>query len=186
MSTPRDILGFWFSDRARPLWFEKDEAFDDEIRTRFGALVHEAQMGGLESWRASPEGALALLLLLDQFGRNIYRGEAKAYLGDALARAIADEAIVRGFDQRYPFPDRVFFYLPFEHCETLANQERYLALITGCLREFGEVAADFLDYSNRHREIIKRFGRFPHRNAALGRETTEEEAEFLKGPNSSF
>jgi len=186
MSTPRDILQFWFSDRARLLWFEKDKAFDEEIRARFGALVHDAQMGGLDDWRASPEGALGLLLLIDQFARNIYRGQAKAYLGDARARDVAAEAITRGFDQRYPFPDRVFFYLPFEHCETLANQERYFALMQGCLREFGEVVADYLEASRRHHEIIKRFGRFPHRNAALGRETTEEEAEFLKEPNSSF
>jgi len=186
MSTPREILQFWFSDRARELWFDKDKAFDDEIRARFGSMVHEAQMGGLDSWRASPEGALGLLLLIDQFARNIYRGQAKAYLGDARAREIAAEAIARGFDQRYPFPDRVFFYLPFEHCETLANQDRYLELMQGCLREFGEVAVDYLEASRRHREIIHRFGRFPHRNTALGRETTEEEAEFLKGPNSSF
>ena len=186
MSTPREILHFWFSDRARERWFEKDKAFDDDIRARFGALVHEAQMGGLEAWRASPEGALALLLLLDQFGRNVHRGEAKAFLGDARAREIAAEAIARGFDQRYPFPDRVFFYLPFEHCETLVNQDRYFALMQGCVREFGEIAVDYLEASRQHREIIQRFGRFPHRNAALGRETTEEEAEFLKGPNSSF
>ena len=186
MSTPRDILQFWFSENARPLWFEKDAAFDADIRARFGPLVHQAQLGGFEEWRSSPDGTLALLLLLDQFARNIFRGEAKAYLGDARAREVAAEAIARGFDQRYPFPDRVFFYLPFEHCETLANQDRHIALMEACVREFGEVAAEFLEYAHRHRAIIQRFGRFPHRNAALGRETTEEEAEFLKGPNSSF
>ena len=186
MSMPREILQFWFSDRARERWFEKDGAFDQDIRARFGPLVHQAQMGGFEEWRSSPEGALALLLLLDQFARNIFRGQAKAYLGDPRAREIAAEAIARGFDRRYPFPDRVFFYLPFEHCETLANQDRYFALMQGCVREFGEVAVDYLEASRQHRDIIRRFGRFPHRNAALGRETTEEEAEFLKGPNSSF
>ena len=133
-----------------------------------------------------PTARSRLLLLLDQFARNIFRGQAKAFLGDPRAREVAAEAVARGFDQRYPFPDRVFFYLPFEHCETLANQDRYIALMEGCLREFGEVAAEFLDYAHRHRNIIKRFGRFPHRNEALGREMTEEEAEFLKGPNSSF
>lgn len=186
MSTPREILQFWFSDRARPLWFERDPGFDADIQTRFGPLVHQAQMGAFADWRSSPDGALALLLLIDQFARNIYRGQAKAYLADPLAREVAAEAVARGFDRRYPFPDRVFFYLPFEHCETLANQDRYLALIQGCLREFGEVAVEYLDYAHRHRAIIKRFGRFPHRNAALGRETTEEEVEFLKGPDSSF
>ena len=154
--------------------------------TRFGPLVHQAQMGGFEDWRSSPDGALALLLLLDQFARNIFRGQAKAFLGDPRAREIAAEAVARGFDQRYPFPDRVFFYLPFEHCETLANQDRYVALIEGCVREFGEVAAEYPGLRPPPQNIIKRFGRFPHRNEALGRETTEEEAEFLKGPNSSF
>jgi uncharacterized protein (DUF924 family) len=186
MISPREILQFWFSDRARPLWFEKDTVFDEDIRARFGPMVHEAQLGAFEDWRASADGTLALLLLLDQFARNLHRGQAKAYLGDARAREIADEAIARGFDKRFPFPDRNFFYLPFEHCETLANQDRYIALLEGCVREFGEVAAEYLDYGHRHRNIIERFGRFPHRNAALGRETTEEEAEFLKGPNSSF
>jgi uncharacterized protein (DUF924 family) len=186
VSTPREILQFWFSERARPLWFEKDSVFDADIRARFGPMVHKAQMGGFEDWCASPDGALALLLLIDQFARNIHRGEAKAFLGDARAREVAAEAIARGYDQRYPFPDRVFFYLPFEHCETLPNQDRYFALMQGCVRAFGEVAEPYLDASGRHRDIIRRFGRFPHRNAALGRETTEEEAEFLKGPNSSF
>jgi uncharacterized protein (DUF924 family) len=186
MTTPRDILQFWYSERARPLWFEKDAAFDEEIRARFAPLVHEAQLGRLDDWRSSSDGALALLILLDQFSRNLFRGSAKAFLGDARARDIAAEAIARRYDQRYPYPDRVFFYLPFEHCETLANQDRFIALLEGCMREFGDVAAEFLQYGHRHRDIIKRFGRFPHRNAALGRETTEEEAEFLKEPNSSF
>jgi hypothetical protein len=100
MSTPRDILQFWFSDRARALWFEKDAAFDADISARFGPLVHQAQMGGFEDWRASPDSALALLLLLDQFARNIFRGQAKAFLGDPRAREIAAEAVARGFDQR--------------------------------------------------------------------------------------
>lgn len=186
MGSPRDILQFWFSDRVRKLWFEKDRDFDAEIAARFASLVHEAQLGGLAAWRGSPEGALALILLLDQFARNIHRGSAKAFLGDPLAREIAAEGIQRGFDRRFPFPDRNFFYLPFEHSEALADQDRYIALLEGCLREFGEAAAEYLDYGHRHRDIIKRFGRFPHRNAALGRETTEDEAAFLKGPNSSF
>ena len=186
MITPPDVLQFWFSERARPLWFEKDRDLDEEIRARFGQPVHEAQLGGFAEWRSSPDGALALLLLIDQFARNLYRGTAKAFLADPLARDIAAEAVARGFDKRFPFPDRVFFYLPFEHCETLANQDRYIALLTDCLREFGDAAAEFLEYGHKHRRIIQRFGRFPHRNAALGRETTEEEAEFLKGPDSSF
>lgn len=186
MSTPREVLQFWFSDRARALWFEKDRDFDAEIAARFAGAVHEAQLGGLAAWRASPDGALALLLLIDQFSRNIHRGTAKAFLGDPLAREIAAEAVARGFDRRFPFPDRMFFYLPFEHGESLADQDRSVALFEGCLREFGDSAALFLDYAHKHRDIIRRFGRFPHRNEALGRETTEAEAEFLKGPGSSF
>jgi len=173
MSTPREILQFWFSDRARPLWFEKDAGFDEEIRTRFGAMVHDSQMGGFEAWRSSPDGALALLLLIDQFARNIHRGEAKAYLGDARARDIAAEAIARGFDQRFAFPDRVFFYLPFEHCETPENQERCLALF----RALGD--AEMLEWAQLHADAIRRFGRFPQRNAALGRATTAEEQDYL-------
>lgn len=186
MTNPREVLQFWFSDRARPLWFEKNREFDAEIHARFGAAVHEAQLGGFADWRNSADDALALLLLIDQFARNLYRGTAKAFLGDALAREVAAQAIARGFDKRFPFPDRLFLYLPFEHCETLANQDRFIALLTDCLREFGDVAAEYLEYGHKHRNIIKRFGRFPHRNEALGRETTEEEAEFLKGPDSSF
>ena len=99
MTSPREVLAFWYADRCRQLWFEKQAAFDDEIRTRFGPLVHEGQMGGLDAWRSSPDGALALLLLLDQFARNIHRGSAKAFLGDPRAREIAAEAIARGFDK---------------------------------------------------------------------------------------
>ncbi|MGH6892909.1 MAG: DUF924 family protein, partial [Dongiaceae bacterium] len=161
MSTPREILQFWLSERARPLWFEKNAAFDEEIRERFEPLVHEAQLGALDAWRSSPDGWLALLILLDQFSRNLYRGTAKAFLGDSSAREIAAEAIARGFDRRFPFPDRVFFYLPFEHCETLANQDRYIALLTDCVREFGTEAEDYLRGGHKHRDIIKRFGRFP-------------------------
>ena len=186
MTTPRDILQFWFSERARPLWFEKNAEFDADIRARFAPLVHEAQMGAFQEWCASPDGALAVLLLLDQFARNIHRGEAKAFLGDARAREVAAAAIERGFDKRYPFPDRNFFYLPFEHCETLANQDRYIALLEGCVREFGEVAAEYLDYGHRHRTIIARFGRFPHRNATLGRASTPQETLYLAQPGAGF
>lgn len=186
MSSPREVLQFWLSERARPRWFAKDAAFDAEIRDRFGTLVHEAQLGGYADWRASPEGAFALILLIDQFARNIHRGSAKAFLGDSRAREIADEAIRRGFDRRYGLPERVFLYLPFEHGESMADQDRFIALLEGCVREFGEAAVEYLEYGHKHRVIIQRFGRFPHRNAALGRETTEEEAEFLKGPDSSF
>lgn len=190
MSDPRAILDFWFSPRAEPLWFEKDRAFDEEIRQRFGTAVHEAQMGGFEAWAESPTGSLALLILLDQMSRNIYRGEAKAFLGDARARAVAEKAMARGFDRSFSFRQRRFFYLPFEHAEDMSNQDRAVDLFTrlrdetaGPERDEAEVQ---LDYAHRHRDIIRRFGRYPHRNEALGRESTEDELAFLKIPGSSF
>lgn len=190
MGNPRAVVEFWFSERARPLWFEKDPAFDDEIRARFAAAVHDAQMGGMEEWQATPEGTLALLILLDQMGRNIHRGEAKAFLGDRRALAVADAAIAKGFDRGFGFQRRRFFYLPLEHSEAIADLDRSIELFTAalndCAPEDRRDAEEQLDYAHRHRVIIRRFGRYPHRNAALGRETTEAEADFLKGPNSSF
>ena len=190
MISPRAVVEFWFSDRAMPLWFERDRAFDEDIRERFGAAVHAAQMGGMEEWRATPEGTLALLILLDQMGRNIHRGEAKAFLGDSRALAVARDAIAKGFDRQFGFQRRRFIYLPFEHSEAMDDQDLAVRLFTDliddCAPEDRADAETQLDYVHRHRVIIKRFGRYPHRNAALGRETTEAEAEFLKGPNSSF
>lgn len=190
MIDPRSVIDFWYAPRARALWFEKDKAFDDEIRQRFGAAVHAAQMGELDSWTATQMGTLALLILLDQMARNIYRGQAKAFLGDARALAIADAAIKRDLDKGLPFDQRRFFYLPFEHAEDMANQDRSIDLFTrlyeeapGTDRENAEVQ---LDYAHRHRDIIKRFGRYPHRNEALGRPSTDDEIAFLKTPGSSF
>jgi uncharacterized protein (DUF924 family) len=184
------VVEFWFSDRAKPLWFERDGGFDEEIRERFGAAVHAAQMGGMEEWRATPEGTLALILLLDQMARNIYRGEAKAFLGHRRALALSRDAIAKGYDRYFDFQRRRFIYLPFEHDETMEEQDfairLFTALLEDCPPENRQEAEDQLDYAHRHRAIIQRFGRYPHRNAALGRETTEAEAEFLKGPNSSF
>ncbi|MBI2255900.1 MAG: DUF924 domain-containing protein [Proteobacteria bacterium] len=190
MSDPRTVIDFWFSARAQALWFEKDRAFDEEIRARFGAAVHEAQMGGFASWGDSQSGCLALLILLDQMARNIHRGAAKAFLGDPRALAIADAAIARDFDKELPFSQRRFFYLPFEHAEDMVRQERSIMLFTQLFeaaapqeRDEAEVQ---LDYAHRHRDIIKRFGRYPHRNEALGRVSTEDEIAFLKTPGSSF
>lgn len=187
---PRMVVDFWFSERARSLWFEKDREFDAEIAARFDAAVHAAQMGGMEEWLATPDGTLAVLILLDQMARNIHRGEAKAFLGDRRAVAIARDAIGRGDDRRFPFPKRRFFYLPFEHSEAMADQylsiRCFTALVEDCAPEHRKEAEEQLDYAHRHRVIIERFGRYPHRNAALGRETTAAEADFLNGPNSSF
>ena len=190
MTTPRAILEFWFAPQTRPLWFEKDKAFDEQIRSRFGALVHAAQLGELDGWQDSPESTLALLLLLDQFSRNVYRGLAKAYLGDERARQIADRAIARGFDELVDFQQRCFFYLPFEHGESLADQQRAIMLFSRALERAGPAdrdrAIEEFDFAHRHRVIIERFGRFPHRNDALGRPSTEAEIDFLRQPDSSF
>jgi uncharacterized protein (DUF924 family) len=187
---PEVILDFWFSPQARLLWFEKDAAFDDEIRVRFGATVAAAQAGAFDDWCAAPRGALALLILLDQMARNIHRGSARAFAGDPRAIEIARNAIAAGHDAGLGFQQRRFFYLPFEHCEEPAAQRRSLDLFrdlaAGCEAHEIEDAKDQLEAAERHAEIIARFGRFPHRNATLGRASTAEEVEFLAGPNSSF
>jgi uncharacterized protein (DUF924 family) len=168
---PTDVVAFWRAAGPKK-WFEKDAAFDDDIRRRFLALHEAAATGKLTAWEGSAEGALALLILLDQFPRNMFRGQACAFATDALARAIASRAILNGFDGA--FPDmRGFFYLPFEHSEDLADQERGLTLYKAA----GD--ADGLKWAGVHANIIRRFGRFPHRNAVLGRVSTPEEEKFL-------
>jgi len=187
---PEAILDFWFSPQARLLWFEKDSAFDDEIRIRFGAAIAAAQCGAFEAWCETPRGTLALLILLDQMARNIHRGNPRAFAGDDRALEIARAAIAAGHDAGLGFDQRRFFYLPFEHCEELAVQQRSLELFrdlaASCAAQEIEDAKDQLEAAVRHAEIIERFGRFPHRNATLGRASTPEELEFLAGPNSSF
>jgi uncharacterized protein (DUF924 family) len=167
-----DVVAFWLaagSDR----WFEHDEAFDAAIRERFAAVYEEAAAGLLSAWENSPDGALALVVVLDQFPRNMFRQSARSYATDPLAGAVARRAIARGFDRQIAMPGRTFFYLPFEHSEELADQERSVALIA----ETGD--ADSLKWAELHADIIRRFGRFPHRNAVLGRATTPEEQAFL-------
>jgi uncharacterized protein (DUF924 family) len=170
---PQYVLTFWRA--AGPdKWFAKDTAFDDEIRVRFLA-TYEAAAARTLAWDDTAEGALALLIVLDQFPRNMFRGSARAFAADPLARELATRAIARGFDLAVAVPERGFFYLPFEHSETLADQERGVALN----RASGD--ADALKWAERHADIIRRFGRFPHRNAVLGRATTAEEQAFLDG-----
>ena len=169
---PGHVVAFWTA--AGPdKWFEKDERFDAEIRDRFGPAVAAARRGDLDRWAETAEGALALLLLLDQFPRNIFRGTPEVYASDAKARAVAADAVARGLDAAYEPPLRRFFYLPFMHSEDLADQERCVALHRAC----GD--ADGLQWAEHHRDIIRRFRRFPHRNAVLGRATTAEEQAFL-------
>jgi len=169
---PDDVLTFWRA--AGPdKWFEKVDAFDVEIKQKFLATYEAAAKGELGRWEDTPEGALALVIVLDQFPRNMFRGNPRTYAADPLARAVADRAIARGFDQLFRVPEQKFFYLPFEHSEDLADQERGVALNRATGDEEG------IKYALIHADIIRRFGRFPHRNAILGRATTPEEQAFL-------
>ena len=185
----RDILEFWFG-LARGLgsprieWFRKDPKFDAEIRKRFGDLHAAAVDGGLETWRASPEPMLALVILLDQFSRNLYRNDPRAFAQDGKARDCAAEAIRRKDDLGFLPVQRQFLYLPFEHSEDLADQEKALDLFAS-LEAFEETRG-LSEWARKHHAIVERFGRFPHRNAALGRASTAEEAEFLLQPGSGF
>jgi uncharacterized protein (DUF924 family) len=169
---PNDVIGFWRSAGPEK-WFKKRAAFDEAVRLKFEPVHHRAARGEYDAWTESAEGSLALLILLDQFPRNLYRGSAHAYATDPKARAIARPAIDRGFDRQVEPILRNFFYLPFEHSEDLTDQEFALALAA----ETG--VEDDLKWARLHRDIIARFGRFPHRNAALGRVTTPEEQAFL-------
>jgi len=169
-----DVVSFW-KEAGPERWFNKNAAFDKEIRERFFDTYEAAAAGRLSAWEQSAQGALALLILLDQFPRNMFRGDARAFATDPLARAITAGAIIRGFDSQVPKELRSFFYLPFEHSEDLADQERCIALN----KATGD--ADGLKWAEIHANIIRRFGRFPHRNAALGRTTTPEEQAFLDG-----
>lgn len=193
------MLGFWFGDRTDDaetakaqarLWWSKDPAVDAEIRARFAALVQAAAFGRHDDWTATPQGRLALIVLLDQFPRNMHRGSARAFAYDGLARRLALEGIAAGADQQLRPIERVFCYLPLEHSEDLAHQDRcvalYQALAAGVAPELRGTFTGYVDFAERHRAIIRRFGRFPHRNAALGRVSAAEEVEFLKQPGSSF
>ncbi|MBX6321795.1 MAG: DUF924 domain-containing protein [Rhodospirillaceae bacterium] len=185
-----EVLDFWFDAAHAPLWFKKDEAFDRAIRARFAPLVTAAVDGGLATWEDAAPSCLALLIVLDQFPRNAWRGTPRAYCGDARALAVARRALARGFDRAVPIGQRRFFYLPLEHSEDLADQEESCALFRRLAAEAAPAdrasAEEQLLYAERHREIIARFGRFPHRNAILGRASTPAEVAFLAEPMSSF
>ena len=172
LASAAEVVSFWTA--AGPdRWFTKDTAFDNQVRERFFDTYEAAAAGKLSGWEHSAQEALALLILLDQFPRNMFRGDARAFATDPLARAVAAGAIVRGFDSQVPANLRSFFYLPFEHSEDLADQERGVAFY----KASGD--ADGLKWAEIHADIIRRFGRFPHRNAVLGRTTTPEEQKFL-------
>ncbi|MBN8727190.1 MAG: DUF924 domain-containing protein [Xanthomonadales bacterium] len=195
----REVLEFWFGgaeDDAAviaekgALWFRGGDEVDREIRTRFAGLHEEVAAGRLDGWTAVPLGRLALVLVIDQFSRNLFRDDARAYAHDALALGWCKEALASGEDRQLRPIERTFLYLPLEHSEDIADQEQAVALFTALTREVPAAARErfdgFLDYAIRHHDIIARFGRFPHRNAVLGRASTAEEIEFLKQPGSSF
>jgi uncharacterized protein (DUF924 family) len=171
---PADILAFW-RDAGRERWYERDDAFDAEVRSRFLELWRKAAAGGLSSWETTEDGALALVIVLDQFPRNMFRNDIRAYSSDGLARAVADRAIARGADMGVEPGLLEFLYMPLMHSEQLADQQRCVELF----RKAGNT--DNLQYAERHAEIIRRFGRFPHRNPVLGRATTLPERAFLDG-----
>jgi uncharacterized protein (DUF924 family) len=192
MARVDDVLNFWFGPpsepahiRPRALWFERDEAFDAECTRRFQEAYEQAAAGALDSWRDEPRGALALLLLLDQLPRNVFRGSPRAYATDERAREVARQALARGLDVPLPPVWRWFFYLPFMHSEDLQDQRRSVALIEPLTWENADSAITY-ESARRHHDIVARFGRFPHRNAALGRESTPEEVTFLQEPDSAF
>jgi uncharacterized protein (DUF924 family) len=189
--TRQAVLDFWFGapgsptrGNARAEWFRKDEKFDDEIRRRFGDAVAIALAGGFGEWCTTAEGSLARILLLDQFTRNIFRGTPRAFAGDERALATAEDAVARGFDRALPIRERWFVYMPFEHAESVDAQHRSLELFGTLAREMGD--DDALVWARKHAEVIFRFGRYPHRNAILGRASTPEEEAYLAEPGAGF
>lgn len=190
------VLEFWFGPPGTPplgrsaAWFSKDPAFDRAVRERFEALVGRAAGGGLDAWSEEPRGALARIVLLDQFPRNMYRGEARAFAYDAFALTASREAQERGFDRDLALDERWFVYLPMMHAEDIEAQDRcvaaFLRLVDEAPAALRGPMAGALEFARRHRHVIDRFGRFPHRNAALGRPSTPEEVRYLSEPGAGF
>lgn len=181
MTPSRDaVLHFWFEEIEPAQWWRVDSAFDAQLRERFGALQAAAHAGELWHWRATPEGRLAEVIALDQFPRNLFRGTARAFASDAMALALAQEAVAGGHDRALPPQRRVFLYMPYMHSESrlvhVEAERLFAALAHG----------DHLDFERRHKAIVDRFGRYPHRNEALGRASTDEELAFLAQPGSRF
>lgn len=186
------VLDFWFLPlndpghlRPRPEWFRKDVEFDRSIREQFLALIEQALAGELLAWHAHAQGALACLILLDQFPRNIWRDTARAFAGDPQALTLALDMIDKGMDRGLTSSERLFVYLPLMHAEDLALQQQCVDLFRELAEHYPE-QQEALAYAIRHYDIIARFGRFPHRNQQLARTSTPEEAQFLTEPNSSF
>ena len=188
------LLNFWFGDfsvpdseygQQRKIWFKKDPVFDSTVRHHFQTDYERAKFGHLDSWMQFPRSGLALILLLDQVPRNIYRGLPESFTTDPKALAVARFGLHHGWDESLIPVERLFLYLPFEHSESLEDQEISVGLFQNLVQDHPELATT-LDYAKRHREVVQRFGRFPHRNEILNRPTTPTEAEFLKQPGSRF
>jgi uncharacterized protein (DUF924 family) len=184
--TPEQVYDFWFVESGPEDWFGKDTAFDTAIRFRFAPAVAAAREGRLQRWAEAARPCLSLILAIDQFSRNIFRQSPLAWSADARALALADAAIARGHDKGMSVDERKFLYMPFMHSEVLADQERCVELFAGLAAEDADKAGRAHEFAVRHRDIVARFGRFPHRNAVLGRRSTDEEIAFLQEPNSAF
>lgn len=175
---PTDVVAFWFALDVQPLWFAATPDFDEQLRARFLATYRAAAAGQLTDWDTTAEGALALVIVLDQFPLNLFRGQPESFVTEAAARAVADRAIARGFDQALPPVQCQFLYLPFMHSEALTDQERSVRLYQQPGLE------ESLHFARHHHALIQRFGRFPHRNAILGRISTAEELAYLASPEA--
>ena len=196
------VLAFWLGANPptdtsalaqQKLWFTKSNAVDDDIRQRFGALIGQARAGQLDAWAQTPLGRLALVLVLDQFSRNAFRGLSASFAADAQVLALAEQGLANGHTDALPLVARAFMALPLEHAEDLARQERTVALMTDWTAQAASAApgvqtllAGMLDYAHQHRDVVSRFGRFPHRNAILGRASTAEEQAYLAQPGAGF
>lgn len=180
MPTPTALLHFWFTEIDRALWFRKDAAFDALLAERFGALHAQASAGELSGWRDTPHGRLAEIIVLDQFSRNLFRDSPRAFAQDGMALVLAQEAVRNGADAVLTAQERAFLYMPYMHSESADVHETAVELFT----QLG--IPNNLDFELRHKAIIDRFGRYPHRNAVLGRASTPEEIAFLQQPGSGF
>ena len=189
-STPADVLDFWFDCDSEALWYERNDAFDAAIGRRFGDTLEAALRGDLDGWTETPEGWLALLIVRDQFSRNLYRHDARAWAGDPGTQVLALDGIAQGYDQRLAPMQRVFAYMPLEHAESPVLQQHCVRLFERLLACQPEAQRprfqNYLDYARRHHDVIARFGRFPHRNAVLGRTDTPAEQAYLATPGAGF
>jgi len=178
MISAAELNSFWFSEPARARWFDSTPEFDSMLRTQYLSLWESARAGALSDWESTPQGALALVIVLDQLPLNMFRGDARSFATEAASRAVAGRAIARGFDQALTPEQQSFFYMPFMHSEALSDQDRSVALFEAA------GLSHSLEFARHHREIVRRFGRFPHRNAVLGRSSTPEEQAWLASPDA--